>query len=367
MQIVNKYRLYPTKDQEEILFSTLNFCRKLYNYMMDLRQRYYKNYKYSMSYTEQSRILTFLKKTDEWSFLKDIHSQVLQNVLKRLDIAYVRFFKGISGYPHFKSYRNYCSFTYPQVKTMKKPFSKEGFVLLPKIGYIKMNVHRRFNPEDISNITIKYLNGNWYIYLTCEVMELKKIDKPSNHDKQIGVDLGIKYFIALSDETFIEKPKHLYKSEARLKLLQRRLSRKIKGSNNREKARRKLAKLHEKIANQRKDFLHYISKKLADKYDLIVVEDLKIKNMVKNHKLAKSIHDASWGTFVDFLDYKMKLKGKILDRVNPNGTSQTCLCGAKVPKDLSVRTHECSNCGVKIDRDTMSAKVILSRSKFALV
>lgn len=366
MQIVYKFKLCPSKEQEKLLQNTLDICRELYNYMKGLRERYYYNYKYSMSYNEQSKILTFLKTTEEWKSLKNIHSQVLQDVLKRLDNAYKRFFQGISGYPKFKGYRHYNSFTFPQVKTMRNPFEKKGFLLIPKIGFVKMKIHRGFNPEKVSTMVIKREINKWYVCLTCEIEELDILDKSTSSIKAIGIDLGINHFLALSDGTFVENPKYLRKSEARLKLLQRRLSRKEFGSNNREKARKQLVKLHRKIKNQRRDFLHKVSKFLTDTYDLIVTEALNIKNMVKNHHLAKSISDAGWGILLNYISYKAKLKGKKHEMVNPNGTSQECICGAKVAKDLSVRVHICPNCGIVEDRDTMSARIILKRGQLAL-
>ena len=182
--------------------------------------------------------------------------------------------------------------------------------------------------------------------------------------KAVGIDLGIKHFIALSDGLFVENPKHLIKSEMKLKRLQKEFSRKKKGSNNHRKFKKKLNKLHSKIKNQRKDFLHKVALKLVNTYDLFVLEDLKVKNMVKNKRLAKHIQDASWSTFKNILKYKAIKYGKHYEEVDPKYTSQTCLCGASVPKTLKDRVHKCFVCGTVEDRDTHSAKVILSRSKY---
>ena len=169
-------------------------------------------------------------------------------------------------------------------------------------------------------------------------------------------------FAAISDGTKIDNPKYFRKSEKKLARLQRRLSRKKKGSNNRGKAKTKATRLHDKIANQRKDFLHKASYSIVQKYNLIAVENLSVKNMVKNRYLSKSIADASWGKFVDYLEYKCLKFGKVFVKVPPGGTSQTCVCGAHVPKDLSMRMHKCTKCGLVADRDVVSAMVILQRA-----
>jgi putative transposase len=166
----------------------------------------------------------------------------------------------------------------------------------------------------------------------------------------------------LSDGTKIDNPKYFHKSGKKLARLQRRLSRKKKGSNNRGKARAKVTRLHDKIANQRKDFLHKASYGIVKKYDFVAVEDLLVKNMVKNRHLSKSIADAGWGKFVDYLEYKCLKYGKTFVKVPPGGTSQTCVCGAHVPKDLSVRVHKCPECGLTADRDVVSAMVIQQRA-----
>jgi len=179
---------------------------------------------------------------------------------------------------------------------------------------------------------------------------------------KIGIDVGLLTFAALSDGTKIDNPKYFCKSEKKLARLQRRLSRKKKGSNNRGRAKAKVTRLHDKITNQRKDFLHKTSYGIVKKYDFIAVEDLSIKNMVKNRHLSKSIADAGWGKFVDYLEYKCLKYGKTFVKVPPGGTSQVCVCGAHVPKDLSVRVHKCPECGLVADRDVVSAMVILQRA-----
>ena len=170
--------------------------------------------------------------------------------------------------------------------------------------------------------------------------------------------MGLHFFVATSKGDLIDNPRHLKKKEKYLKRVQSQLSRNKNGSKNRDKARKKLAKLHQKVSDQRKDFLHKISYNLVKENDIIIAEDLKIKNMTKNHRLAKSIHDAGWGKLLAFIEYKAQKQGKVFLKVPSNGTSQTCICGTDVPKDLSERVHTCPKCGLTENRDIISAKVI---------
>ena len=237
-------------------------------------------------------------------------------------------------------------------------FKKPGCIWLPKIGYVKLNAHFEFDPAKVSRVNVKYHGGKWYVNLTSEIEEAEIVDII----KKAGIDVGLLTFAALSDGTKIENPRFFRKSEKKLAKLQRQLSRKKKGSKNRGKAKAKVAKIHAKISNQRKDFLHKASYRIVKNYDFIAVEDLQIKNMIQNHCLSKSITDASWGTFIGFIEYKAKKFGKVMVKVPPAGTSQTCVCGYPVPKDLSVRVHKCPNCGLVADRDVVSAMVILQRA-----
>ena len=221
-----------------------------------------------------------------------------------------------------------------------------------------MTTHREFDVSQISRVNIKYHGGKWYANLTAEEEVPENL---TNGTKSTGIDMGLKHFAVLSDSTEIETPKYYRKSEKKLAKQQRRLSRKKKGSNNRGKAKTKVAKLHATITNQRKDFLHKTSLVVVTNHDVIAMEDLKVKNMVKNHHLAKSIHDASWSTFKNYVEYKCRRYGKLFIVVPPQGTSQTCLCGAHVPKDLSVRVHRCPICGLVMPRDLVSAKLIERR------
>jgi len=224
---------------------------------------------------------------------------------------------------------------------------------LSKIGEISIVKHREIKGK-IKTLTVKRtLTNKWFAYFT--------VDKEVEHktiQRSIGIDLGLNNFYADSEGNLVYNPKYLRKSEERLKLLQRKLSKKVKGSKNRLKARLKVSKLHEKIFNQRNDFLHKESRKLVNNYQNIAVEKLNIKGMTQNHYLAKSINDASWNKFLQLLSYKAEEAGGKLIEINPKGTSQYCVCGNKVEKSLAVRTHKCNICGININRDTMSAILI---------
>jgi len=354
MIIVHRFHIEPTKEQEQKLFQTLNLCRKLYNAALEQREICYRQRGKSPSCISQKNELPALKR--ELTEYKQINAQVLQDCLQRLDDAFQRFFSGLAGYPRYKDWDHYRSFTYPQADKqdhLKKP----GYIYLPKIGYVKMKAHFEFDTSKVSRINVKYHSGKWYVNLTSEIQEAELVDIV----KKVGIDVGLLTFAALSDGAKIENPRYFRKSEEKLARLQRRLSRKKKGSNNRGKAKAKVTRLHDKIASQRRDFLHKASYSIVQKYDMIAVENLAVKNMIRNRHLSKSIADAGWGKFVDYLEYKCLKYGKKLVKVPPGGTSQTCVCGTHAPKDLSVRVHECPECGLIADRDVVSAMVILQR------
>ena len=356
MQTVYRFEIYPTKAQQSLMFFVMKLCRKLYNYALNQRQETYKETGEGLNYNRQQNALpSFVKQNPEYT---QVHSQVLQDVLRRLDSAYQRFFAKEAGYPRFKNRDHYTSFTYPQVDNVRKTFIRPGHIYLSKIGFVKMELHREFPVQSVSRANVKYHGGKWYVNLTAEIPDAAPIEALG---KTVGIDVGLNHFAALSNDTYIDNPKYFRNMEKKLAKAQRRLSRKKKGSNNRGKAKAKVAKLHAKIANQRRDFLHQASARIVRSHDIIVMEDLKVRNMVKNRRLAKSIHDAGWGRFRNYIRYKCKRQGKQFILVDPKGTSQTCLCGESVPKDLRIRVHECPACGLVMDRDLVSAKLILAR------
>jgi putative transposase len=362
MQIVYRFAIQPTPEQEQKMFRTLKLCRNLYNQSLEERITTYKTTGKGVTYSmQQNSLPAFKKGNPEY---RTIHSQVLQDVLRRLDAAYQNFFEGRAGYPRFKNRDTYRSFTYPQVDKVKETFQEEGHVYLSKIGFVKANYHRLFELERVFRVNVIHTHNRWYANLTAEVPEANVTY--SAFEKCVGIDVGLIHFYALSDGTTVDAPKYLRKSENKLAKLQRRLSHKKKGSKNRNKAKSKVNKCHEKITDQRRDFLHKKSYKLVRTYDAIVMEDLQVRNMVRNHHLAKSIHDASWSTFRKYIEYKCQKFGKQLITVDPRGTSQMCTCGCSVPKDLSVRVHRCPSCGLVEDRDVVSAKLILERGLLVL-
>ncbi len=352
---VLRFRLNPTKEQEQKLFHTFYLCRKLYNQALEERVAYYREKGISIRYIDQQNHLPTWKQ--EHSEYKEVHSQVLQNVLQRLDQAFVNFFEKRAKFPKFKNKFMFRSITYPQARNT---YFHENKVYLPKIGWIRMRAHLPFDPVSVKMINVKFHDSKWYVNLTYGTEAVAPLAEIQN---AVGIDLGLLSLIATSDGEFFENPKWLQKSEKRLKRKQRRLSRKKKGSKNREKAKQKLQCLYDHVANQRKDHLHKVSRSLVDRYDLICMEDLQVKGMMKNHRLAKSIANAGWGRLTVYIEYKTKFAGKIAIKVPPHHTSQLCSsgCGTIVKKDLSVRIHKCSVCGLEIDRDVNAAINILHR------
>ena len=361
MQRAYRYRIYPTKGQESTLTEWLNTCRILYNLSLSERKEAYKRDKSSINYYDQANALKEGKRGN--GYLNAVHSQVLQEVLKRLDKAFQNFFRRVKrgekpGYPRFKAEDRFNSFTFPQ-----SGFKIEaGKLVLSKIGAIKLVQHREIPAEGIiKTCAIKRAVDQWYVSFTVELPDVET-EMPIGIKTAVGVDLGLTEMATLSTGEKIDNPKWLRGSEKKLAKEQRRLARKKRGSSNRKKQKAIVGMVHRKIRNQRNDFHHKISKGLVVDYDLIVFEDLLVRNMVKNKYLAKSISDAGWNQLVSFASYKAAEAGKVVELVNPNGTSQLCSgCGAEVRKSLAVRTHRCPHCGLVMDRDENAAINILNR------
>jgi len=346
------YRLYPTNKQEDALERTLTTCRFLYNHALAERIETYKNTKGSVSYVDQANALA----KDKNDYQQQVHSQVLQDTLKRLDTSFKNFFRRIkeqkagkkvkAGFPRFKPAQRYNSFCYPQSGFRLTNDNKR--IQLSKIGDVRLAYSRPIEGKIKTCRVIRDVD-QWFVTLTCE-----SDDKPvqKNGKPSVGVDVGIKTLAVLSDGTEIANPRHLLKSEKKLHREQRRMARKVKGSNNRNDQRIEVAKVYRRIRRQRDDFLHKLSRQLVENYGLIIFEDLNIQGMVRNHKLAKHIADASWGRLIQFTQYKAEEAGAEVRLVNPRNTSQKCSgCGEIVPKTLADRIHCCPHCGLVMDRD----------------
>jgi len=346
MKTAYKFRMYPNKKQEVSLNLTLETCRHLYNLALADRKNAYETEGISRTYEDQAAMLVAEKK--EGNF-KGVFSQVLQDVLRRLDKSFKAFFRRFkagekTGYPRFKGEGWYKSFTYPQAG-----FKLDGSKLtLSKISSIRIFKHRDVVGK-IKTCTIKKDNiGHWYAILVSEVEDVSPIDPKT----AIGVDVGLKSLVALSTGETVEYPQYYVQAEEKLAVAQKNLSRKKKGSANRVKAKAKAAKLHQKIQHHRDEFLHQVSRKLADSADIIVFENLNISGMLKNRHLAKHIQDHAWGKLIQFTQSKAAKAGKVVELVDARYTSQKCSqCGIMVPKTLADRTHLCPNCGLEMDRD----------------
>ena len=354
-----KIRIYPNKEQQALINKTFGCTRFVYNFMLNLKQKLYKNFNINLNFACISKVLTELKKHKLW--LKEVDAIALQQCLKDLDYAYQKFFINVSGYPKFKSKRDKNSY-----RTNSKTIfldQNNYKIKIPKIGWIKFKDKYKFNNLiQICNITIsKNSSGKYFASILAEI----DIETFAKTKKSCGIDLGLKDFCILSDGTKFKNPKFLEHSEKQLRLLQKSLSRKIYGSKNYLKSKIKLAKFHEYIANCRKDFLHKISIFLVKEYDVICAETLQIKNMLKNHKLAKAVSDVSWHEFCRQLEYKCLWYDKKFVKIDTYfASSQICSnCGFKNIniKDLSVREWICPECGEYHDRDINAAKNILNQ------
>lgn len=340
-----KYRLYPNREQREYFAKCFGCSRFIYNKMLSDKINYYKETGEMLKNTPSQ-----YKKEYEW--LREVDSLALANAQLNLDKAYRNFFRDKSvGFPKFKS-RKINKFSYTTNNQKGTVSIENGYIKLPKLkSRVKIVQHREFDGTIKSCTVSQTPSGKYFVSVLVET-EIKELSKTEN---KVGIDLGLKEFAICSNGYRYANPKHLRKSEKRLKKLQKDLSRKARGSQNRAKARVKVAKLHEKIANQRKDFLHKISSQIISENQAIVIEDLRVSNMLKNHKLAKAISEVSWAEFRTMLEYKAEWYGREIIVARSNyASSQLCSgCGNKSSqtKDLSLRTYVCSECGLEIDRD----------------
>jgi len=358
-----KFRLEPTSGQWQLFAQFAGACRFLFNRGLEQRKTAYEKEGKSIRYFDQNNELVTLKKEEKTSWLKSIHSQVLQQALKNLDSAFCHFFQNLKagrtpGYPQFKCKGLHDSFRYPQgVKV------SGDHVFLPKIGWVKFRKSRDILGK-IKQTTILREGDHWYVSFSTEREVSDPIQPPISEEKAVGIDVGLKRFAALASgpnnqATYIENPRFLTKHLPRLRVLSRRLSKKTKHSKNWLKAKRQLAKLHAKIRHCREDFAHKLSTNIIKNHDIVLVEGLNIANLLQKSKksISRAIADASWRQFLRCLQYKAKERGKYFVETGKFFPStQTCsACLSRKKMQLSDRVYRCDNCSMIMDRDLNSA------------
>lgn len=363
-----KYRLYPSDKQKELMAQHFGSCRFVYNYFLRKRIDFYAENKdkekQGLTYYDTALLLTKLKNNSEYIWLNDINAQSLQQSIRRLDVAYNNFFNKRARFPNFKKKHGKQSFLVPQSFRIDV---KNRLLIIPKLEPIKIILHRKLEGSIKSVNISKTPSNKYFASILCEMDKSVKIKKKGN---QIGIDLGLKSFLVTSKNDKIDAPKFLRKSERKVIRLQQTLSRKIKGSNRRSKARIKVARIHEKIANQRNDFLHKLSHRLVSENQAIFAEDLNVKGILANHCLAKSVSDSGWSEFVRQIKYKSEWSGVYfgqIDRFFPS--SKRCYNCGWINESLSLKDREwvCQDCGQVVDRDFNAAQNILQFGKLSMV
>ena len=358
-----KYRIYPNKKQQELINKHIGCCRYIYNFCLEKKINAYKTSKKSLSKFDLIKLLPALKKKQETSFLKEVNSLSLQAAVGNLDNAYQKFFKEKKGFPKFKSKRS-ARQSFQIVQNTNVDFDEKK-VYIPKFKEgIKCRFHRFFDGKIKTSTISKTSTGRYYISILVQFDDDNPKKKPIDENKAVGIDLGIKTFATLSNGKEIQNPKNLRKAMTRLKRLQRRLSRKTKGSNNREKARKILACQYERVTNRRNDFLEKVTHQLVTTYDTICLETLSAKSMMKNHLLAQALSDIAICRFNQLINQKAEWYGINILRIGRfEPSSKMCSCGYVYKGlKLSQRVWTCPNCGRKNQRDLLAANNI---KKFA--
>jgi putative transposase len=362
-----QFRLYPTKRQQAMLTKWLALCCEVYNAALQERRDAYRMAGKSFSYSLQSAELPGCK--DVRPELAEVHSQVLQDAVKRVDLAFDAFFRRCEtgehpGYPRFKSRFRYGSLTFKQYGnsfSLTSGPKQKGTLILSKIGHIKMVIHRRIAGTPKTAIVKRTPTGKWFVSITVEPEGTPEAFPPS--EEQVGIDVGLTTFAYLSTGERIENPRFFRQEESTLARAQRRLAHAQPGTRQREKRRRVVARVHERVKRRREDFIRQQVARLVKRFGLIAVEALVVRNMVRNPKLSKNIADAAWSAFTETLLAKAEEAERTVVRVNPAYTSQTCsACRHRQEMPLSVRVYECPCCGLIIDRDHNASKNILEEA-----
>lgn len=350
-----KFRIYPTLEQEIVLRKTIGCCRFIYNWGLSKRREAWVAEKKSMTYVKLCKTLTDLKGAPERGWLNDVSAVCLQQSLNNLDLAFANFFKKRTKYPNFKTRKNGGS-----AKFLENAFKiKEDDLFLAKIkNPIRVIWSRKLNECPSSCTVSQNAAGQWFVSFLCE----EEIEKLPENNKRIGLDVGIESFCVTSEGVKFSQPKEIKKLRKKLARLQKLHSRKQKSSRNRERARKKAAKLHQRIKNIRQDFLHKLSTKIIRENQTIALEDLAVSNMVKNRHLSRAISEQGWRDFRTMIEYKCEWYGRqllIVDRFYPSSKTCSC-CGAKASFGLKIRQWTCDRCGTNHDRDVNAAKNILA-------
>ncbi len=350
------FKLKPTPDQARRLERTLMLCRHVYNAALDERREAWRRCRVSVTYYQQKAELPGIK--EAMPDYAEVHSQVLQDVVLRVERAYQAFFRRVQagetpGYPRFQGRTRYHSFTYPQYDNGAR--LDNGCLVLSKIGRIAVRWSRPLGGTP-KTVAISHEADGWYAILSCTDVPAQPLPATG---RETGIDVGLKVFLITAEGEVVENPRHYRRAEKQLAKAQRRVSRRKKGSKRRGKAVTQLGKAHQQVKRQRADFHHKIALYLLRHYDTISLEDLQVANLVRNRHLATSIADAGWARFRAILEAKAACAGRRVVAVPPAYTSQDCSgCGTRIPKALSVRTHVCTSCGLVLDRDENAARNI---------